>query len=476
MGHAFCTFIVSYLGYLHMSLPINIRHLWSRLGFGINPANYPIMRDGDLIQNINELSKTRQAKPIAAPLSRSTDLNPDRIMAMSPAEKVEFLKSEEDRLNDLRDRWLDQMANQTENALVERMTLFWHGHLTCVCRESAVAASYLNTLRRHALGNFGEMLQAIAKEPAMIRFLNNQQNRKAHANENFARELLELFTLGEGNYTESDVRNAARAFTGWSTGFDNTFEFRERQHDFGQKIFLGKEGNFNGDDIIKIILQQPKCANFVASQIYRYFVNEVPNHEHIAQLGGVLYQSNYDIKTTMLHLMRSDWFYDAENLGNRIKSPVELIVQTTQLFGTSYEGQGNRTFLQRSLGQLLFSPPNVAGWPGGRHWINNATLLIRLNLPSYILKGDRMDHTVLRSLKSEGPGKPVQYLQVESDLEPLLSYFRHLEYGDLEGSLKESVLLQEKSLDLTTPREHRSKDFLERLLLRITSLPEFQLG
>ena len=459
-----------------MSLPIKIRHLWSRLGFGTNPVNFPLMRDGDLAENIEHLKASSPVNPIIVATSPTRDLNPDRIRAMSQTEKAEFLKSEEDRLDDLRDRWLDHMINQSVNVLAERMTLFWHGHLTCVCQESAVAASYLNTVRRHALGKFGTLLLAVAQEPAMIRFLNNQQNRKAHPNENFARELLELFTLGEGNYSETDVRSAARAFTGWSSGFDNRFEFRERQHDFGEKTFLGQRGNFNGNDIIRIILEQPACAHFLAGQIYRHFVNENPDKNHIAELGDVLYESDYDIKLAMVHLMQAEWFYAPENIGNRIKSPIELLVQTTQLFGASYEGQGNRTFLQRSLGQLLFNPPNVAGWPGGRHWINNATLMIRLNLPSYIIKGDRMDHTVLRSLKSEGLSKPLQYLQVEVRLESMLSYFRHLEYGDLETSLKGAILLQDTSPSLATQREYRSKDYLERLLLRITSLPEFQLG
>ncbi len=459
-----------------MSLPTKNKHLWSRLGFGISPLNFPLLRDADLATNIAMISKSGSLNPLAAPTSPDGDLNPDRIMAMSQTEKADFFKSEEDRLDDLRDRWLEQMTNRVEDALAERMTLFWHTHLACICRESSVAASYLNTIRRHALGNFGELVLAMAREPAIIRFLNNQQNRKSHPNENFARELLELFTLGEGHYTEADVRNAARAFTGWSSGFDNQFEFRARQHDFGEKTFLGSSGSFDGDDIIRKVLEKPQCARFVAQQVYRHFVHEDPNEKHVRELGDVFYDSKYNIRTMMTHLMHTEWFYHADNVGNRIKSPVELIVQTTQLFGSTFRSHGDRTFLQRSLGQLLFNPPNVAGWPGGRHWINNATLMIRLNLPNYIIKRERMDHTVLRSLKSEGLSKPVQQLDVRVNLESILSYFRHLEYQDLEKNLVGALLLQEKAPTVASGREYKSKDYLERLLLRITSLPEFQLG
>ena len=218
----------------------------------------------------------------------------------------------------------------------------------------------------------------------MLQFLNNQQNKKEHPNENFAREVMELFTLGRGNYTENDVKEAARAFTGWGFNLQGEFVFREFQHDTGSKTFLGKTGNFDGDDIIDILLEQKQTANFITKKVYRFFVNDKPDSEKIAWLADRFYKSGYDIKKLMEDIFTSDWFYDDKNIGTKIKSPIELIVGIRRLLPLTLQNDAAQLLFQRALGQILFYPPNVAGWAGGTNWIDSSSLMIRLQLPRLI--------------------------------------------------------------------------------------------
>lgn len=454
---------------------IRKKHLWSRFGFGIGPENISLLRNLSWEDTIQYLLDSPLPDPIAVPNPIIGDYTPAQMSVLPEDEKKELRKTDDQRLDDFRDQWFMRMTNP-RFAFPEKVALFWHTHLACVCRESSTAASYANTLRTGALGTFHDLILNVAREPAMIRFLNNQQNRKASPNENFARELLELFTLGEGNYTENDIKAAARAFTGWSSTHDGKFIYRERQHDFRTKTFLGKVGNFAGEDIIAIILQQPATSTFIAKSIFKYFVHEEAESAYIAEIASVLRDSDHDIKAALSHIMYSDWFYDPSYIGNRIKSPVELLAQITHLFSAQFTGDRNLSFLQRSLGQLLFNPPNVAGWPGGRKWINNATLMIRLNLPSYMIRGSRMDHSVAASLKDEGPRKPLQFLQLNHNVEDFLSFFRSIPYQNLERNIKETLLVTNLGPEISSPRERRKEDYLNKLLVRTTSLPEFQLG
>jgi uncharacterized protein (DUF1800 family) len=191
------------------------------------------------------------------------------------------------------------MSNPNHSALLEKMTLFWHGHFACTIKVGMLAAQQLNSIQQHALGNFRDLVLAIARDPSMIRFLNNQQNKKRQPNENFARELMELFTIGRGFYTENDVKEAARAFTGWSSNLSGEYVFRERQHDFGEKRFMNKRGNFDGTDIIDILLERRETAHFITKKIYQYFVNEKVNERRLEQLAAGFYDKNYDIKWLM---------------------------------------------------------------------------------------------------------------------------------------------------------------------------------
>jgi uncharacterized protein (DUF1800 family) len=243
-----------------------------------------------------------------------------------------------------------------------------------------------NTMRRLALGKFSDLLLAVSKEAAMLQFLNNQQNRKQRPNENFAREVMELFTIGRGHYTEQDVKEAARAFTGWGYEANGQFRFRERQHDNGPKNFMGRTGNFGGEDILRMLLERRETAEYLTTKLYRFFVNDTPNPQHIAPLAEAFYKSGYDIGDLMERMFTAEWFFNAANVGTHIKSPVELLVGLRRQAGLSPKDAKQVVFWQKALGQTLFQPPNVAGWPGGRNWIDSSSLLLRLQLPQVLLK------------------------------------------------------------------------------------------
>ena len=301
-----------------------------------------------------------------------------------PDKRRKLREQSRDDIKNLNIRWLDEMIN-SEAQLREKMSLFWHGHFACRVINIYFQQDMLHTIRSKALGNFGEMLKAVSKSASMLQFLNNQQNKKSHPNENFAREVMELFTMGRGNYTENDVKEAARAFTGWGFNFQGEFVFRKQQHDDGSKTFLGKTGNFSGDDILNILLEKQQTANYITKKIYRYFVNENIDEEKLQWLSKRFYNNNYDITKLLEDIFTSDWFYDKKNIGTKIKSPIELLAGIRRLLPLQLDNDNAQLLFQRVLGQILFYPPNVAGWPGGRNWIDSSTLMVRLQIPQVLM-------------------------------------------------------------------------------------------
>ncbi|MBC7867300.1 MAG: DUF1800 domain-containing protein, partial [Gloeobacteraceae cyanobacterium ES-bin-316] len=255
-----------------------------------------------------------------------------------------------EELKSLNLMWLDEMIN-SEAQLREKMSLFWHGHFACRVINSYFQQELLHTIRTSALGNFGELLKQVSKSPSMLQFLNNQQNKKKSPNENFAREVMELFTMGRGNYTEKDIKEAARAFTGWGFNLQGEFVVRSNQHDDGSKTFLGKTGNFDGDDIIDILLEQKQTAINITRKIYRYFINEKVDEKKVEWLANRFYQNEYDIKKLMEDIFTSEWFYDEKNIGTKIKSPVELLVGIRRLLPLELENDAAQLLFQRALGQ-----------------------------------------------------------------------------------------------------------------------------
>lgn len=383
--------------------------------------------------------------------------------------------------------WMGKMAT-SPGQLREKVALFWHGHFACRTRRPDDSLALLNTIREKALGKFSDLLLAVSQEPAMLQFLNNQQNRKEHPNENFAREVMELFTLGRGNYTETDVKEAARAFTGWGYDGQSRFVFRERQHDAGPKTLLGQTGNWGGEDALRIILQQPAAATFIVTKMYRFFVNDVPDPAHIAPLATAFRQSGYDVSDLLERLFSADWFYAPANMGSLIKSPVALVAGLRRTLNLQVANDKQLLGYQKALGQTLFMPPNVAGWPGGRAWIDSSSLLLRLQLPSILfknaefavrLKDDENDITPQTTGKERlvkttdtthlplapiqlllGPAAPAQQPQ-------LLASFL------LQAPLPpESLsLVQQAAAKAATPEER-----LRTTLVSLLSVPEYQLA
>jgi uncharacterized protein (DUF1800 family) len=278
--------------------------------------------------------------------------------------------------------WANRMLT-TPRPFQEKMTLFWHGHFATTeekVRDYRKLHIQNELLRQHANGNFRTLMVAVAKDPAMLAFLDAGVNLKGAPNENFAREIMELFTMGVGNYSEQDIKEAARAFTGWNYN-DLRFVINPQQHDDGEKTILNKTGRFTGEQVIDILLAQPVTAEFVAGKLYRYFVREDLSPEFQQQLGKLLRDSNYDIATFMETVLLSKDFYSQASVTTRIKPPVELLISTYKKMGLKAV-PGIPDFNEQSemLGQKLFYPPNVAGWAHGRSWITPGLLLARGNV------------------------------------------------------------------------------------------------
>nr|WKF56078.1 hypothetical protein HUO10_000525 [Paraburkholderia busanensis] len=284
------------------------------------------------------------------------------------------------RYEALRAWWVREML-ATPSPLTERMTLFWSNHFTSgqdkVGYPQQMAQQNM-LLRRDALGNFGEMLHDVAKDPAMLQYLDGASNRKGKPNENFAREVMELFTLGEGHYTQRDVSEAARAYTGWSLDPDTqAYVWRANQHDDGEKTVLGEAGPFDGDQVLDILLARPETATFVTDKLWREFVSDTPDPARIAPIAARFRASHYDIKVALRGLFMSDAFWADDDRGVLVKSPAEFVVGTLRAFDIGYDNTAPFAAQIRTLGENLFYPPNVKGWPGGTTWINSSTLLAR---------------------------------------------------------------------------------------------------
>jgi hypothetical protein len=306
--------------------------------------------------------------------------------------------------------WLDRML-QSPNPLVERMVYFWHNHFTSAI-DGGITPSLIvaqnNLFRTHALGNFADLTHRIAQDPAMLLYLNGNQNRKQHPNENFARELMELFTMGVGNYSEQDVRESARAFTGWVLPRDATVAtFVPRLHDDGAKTILGRTGNFAGDDVIDIIMQQPATGKFMARKVLRHFVYDDPEPELIDVAAARLRDSRYDIGSLMGTLLRSNVFYSPRAYRSLVKSPVELVVGALRTIGVT-SSTPRVTGAMGQMNQVLFHPPNVAGWPGGSQWLNQGTILARLNFLNQLVSF----HRDAKAAAATPPANPMQAMPV----------------------------------------------------------------
>lgn len=275
--------------------------------------------------------------------------------------------------------WLSRMVH-TARPLHARVALLWHNHFAssnAKVNAPPLMLRQLRTFERCGLGRFDDLLLAVARDPAMIVWLDGDSNRKDHPNENFARELFELFSLGPGAYGERDIQEAARAFSGWHQR-GGAFAFQPRLHDEGPKTVLGDRGNLDGGDVVRIAVAQPACARFIALRLLREFVSETPGAALVDETAAALRSRNFEIGSVLRVVLCSRAFYDAAAYRARIKSPVEFAVGLVRSFEMKAPGQD----LQRAvaaMGQRLFQPPSVKGWEGHRRWISSAAMLVRMN-------------------------------------------------------------------------------------------------
>lgn len=416
-----------------------------------------------------------------------------KLKELTADERKMIQKKQRESIRNLNLAWIDEMVNSSAQ-LREKMAFFWHGHFACRNLNIFYQQQLLDIIRRHALGNFRDMLHEVSKSAAMINFLNNNQNRKDHPNENFAREVMELFTLGRGNYSEQDIKDAARAFTGWGANVQGEFIFRRFQHDTGSKTVLGISGNLQGDEVLDILLEQKQTAKFITQKIYRFFVNEVPDENKIAGLADRFYQSNYEISTLIKEIFTSDWFYDQKNIGSIIKSPVELLVGIQRILPMEVQNKETLLLLQRLLGQVLFYPPNVAGWPGGKSWIDSSSLMMRMRIPMLINDADELtmkpknddDQMMGRNdientpgIKNKGMGKSGQPIQAHIDWDGYLKYFKNIQKDKLQETIT-VILLQTKNgvnpeLIKRYLNSSNRENFIQSATLQIMSTPEYQM-
>jgi len=388
-------------------------HLLNRAGFGGSPAE---------IKSFHALGRTKAvdsllnpAEPIDAiappawsdPKEAAKIFNEYREIAREAREKSKGLPPEQAaqirrqatraaqrKRNEMgldAQSWWFRKILHTEAPLREKMTLFWHDHFATSfqkVKQPGLLIHQNELFRKQAFGNFRELTKAIAVDPAMMLYLDSQGSKKGSPNENFAREVMELFTLGEGNYTEDDIREAARAFTGYSINrLTATSTFRPNQWDEGKKKIFGQTGAFKSDDVIDLIFQQKAAASYVPTKLWEYFVSEDPPQAAIDALAASFKAADFNVAPLLREIFLSKEFYSERVIRNQIKPPVQFLVQMLKQLEITEPPAGFPLQGQRELGQQLFSPPNVAGWDWGKAWINTNTLLTRYNLAGYLTKG-----------------------------------------------------------------------------------------
>lgn len=369
-----------------------IQHLAWRAGFGPAATSLSQLRNTTLSAFSKDFFKQSSGVPatlevVKNPFEGMTNEEiASKIRGGSEEEKKELRKFNQEGMKQLNLRWLHEMIHSNAQ-LREKMAFFWHDHFACRTGNVLHLQQYLQLIRTHALGKFPDLLREVSKSGAMINYLNANQNRKNQPNENFAREVMELFTVGKGNYSEEDIKEAARAFTGWTAGYTGGFVFNVRQHDAGTKTIFGQTGNFNGDDVLNLLVAQKATARYLTEKIYRFFVNDDPDEKHVDSLADQLFASGYDIGKLMQHIFSANWFYQSKNIGNRIKSPVELWVGINRQLPMEFNNPDAALGFQRIMGQVLFNPPNVAGWPSGNAWIDSSSLMYRLQFPKLLSAG-----------------------------------------------------------------------------------------
>lgn len=434
-------------------------HLLRRAGFGGTPTE------------IDQYAALSHADAVAKLLTFQPTTSFD---SQSRMQETNFMP----HLNDLQYWWLTTMLH-TPNPLQEKMTLFWHGHFTTAYSkvDHPVLLMEQNQLfRDNALGNFKDLTKAVSRNPAMIYYLDGEANNKGKANENYARELMELFTIGIGNYTEQDVREAARAFTGWGLR-GRAFFFNPKNHDVGSKTFMGQTGNFNGDDIIDIILKRPESGRFIVSELWNYFVYPQPESDVLDRMTKIYYDNNYELKPVISAMLNSPEFLSAKAYRALVKSPTEFMVGSLRQLNVTNISPAAVQGINR-MGQALFSPPTVKGWDGGITWFNSSLFFERIN-------GADQLATSRNPVNHFDPYSLLQAGQVSNGTGAVDYFLTHLLDGQYQPDVRSALLDYfdpNNSLsanDLTTPTTastNKAADVrLRGLVHLIMSSPDYQL-
>ena len=455
-----------------------IKHLYSRAGFGISYPDLQEQNGRSIRQAVDSLFVASEAyNDLEIPGNTLSGKAAKPFSQLSEDEKKLQLRKARQAVRSLNVAWLERMSSSPAQ-LREKLTLFWHGHFACRSTNATFLQQLNNIHRKHASGNFKTLLLEVCRSPAMLAFLNNQQNRKGKPNENFARELMELFTLGRGHYTEQDVKEAARAFTGWAYNQGGEFQFRPAVHDTGIKTFFGRSGNFNGEDIIDRILEKPEAARFIARKLYVFLVSDSVDESRVNKLGDVFYKSGYSISALVREILTADWFYEPRVIGAKIKSPIELIAGLNRQFKVQYENPEILLKFQSALGQTLFYPPNVAGWPGGKSWIDSSSLMIRLKMPSTILNGGIIEFDERADIEDEAliALATVRRQAVERQIRSAPDWDDFL--SGLPAKMPQKDLashLLQPALSASVLKNLASGQNIKNLVIELLSLPEYQM-
>ncbi|MGZ5568834.1 MAG: DUF1800 domain-containing protein [Limisphaerales bacterium] len=408
------------------------------------------------------------------------------------AERRQKLNRERQReqvthLLEMRGDWLSRMAS-TQRPLQEKLTLFWHGHFATSAQKVQRANfmwRQIQTFRENASGNWLKMLEAVAKDPAMLIWLDQAQSRREHPNENFAREVMELFALGEGHYTEKDVTEAARALTGFTLNpGEGQFIYRPFMHDNGTKTVLGKTGNLDGNDVLEIIASQPQTFRFISGKLWKFFASDTPDPKLIQGLADVLQKNDGNFKPLLRTMFRSHEFYAPEVVRSQVKSPVQWLVGSIRLLEREMPPPVVAGQITKSMGQDLLVPPNVKGWDGGLSWITTNNLLTRYNQSALLVMAEnkmapegqgiqRMISQRAAMAANRMHAVEVDKIVSESDRDDKGKLLASLEKRFLQAKLskKQHDVLQ----DFLDSRGALNDDDVRHAIRLIMSTPEYQL-
>ena len=382
------------------------------------------------------------------------------------------------RPDQLKAWWLLRMLT-SRYPLREKLTLMWHGHFaTSNAKVRSLAAMKAQNEVFHwlAAGEFGDLLRAVAMDPAMLIWLDAPSNRKGRPNENLAREIMELFTLGIGNYAESDVRESARALTGWSLSEDRQFVVRDQYHDRGDKVILGQRGNWNGDDLIRILLDHEATSHRIAWRLCDTFMGEgVVSETRVASLAKILREQNLHIGKTVETIIRSEEFFHDQNIGSRITSPVEFAVSTMRALGLDEPPASTMKLASwtKDMGQDLFYPPNVGGWKGGRSWLSTRNIVMRANFAAQLAEGR------LHSKRAIDGGKTrSSWLELPKDRDPVGFLGEVLMGRPITKTTRQRIqeMIKQTESDVPADQKTPGRSSVLRTLAFMLAMPEAQQG